>query len=370
MAFEIEALPARYGDAIILHWGEGKAALIDGGPAKVWKDSVRTALERLGEEQGGTPRLELLVLSHIDDDHIHGLLDLASAMRTGVENGEPPIVKIQRAWNNSFDDIIGNDGKELVGPGGKLASLASAETDGGAVIASVAQGRKLRDELRGLGLEGNKPFGTLIVATGDGKSVKKIAGLKITIIAPSATRVKALQKDWSKKVKALKEKEAKPSELAALLDKSIPNLSSIAFLAEAEGRRMLLTGDARGDDIIEGLENADLLDDDGRIEVDVFKLPHHGSHHNVNEELFDRVRAAHYIASGDGTYGNPEADTFKYLAAAREDDDFTIHITYPLAKFTEPAAATRLKKFFAKQKKDGRSYEVRYRGANAKSIRL
>lgn len=367
MAFEIEALRAKKGDSIILHWGDGKAALIDGGPAGVWKDSLEKGLERLGADQGGTPVLELLVLSHIDDDHINGLLDLTAAMKRAKEDGDPPIVKIRRAWNNSFDDIIANDGTELVGPGGKIASLAS--TGGTAILASVNQGRRLRDALRGLGLDGNKPFGTLVVATGDSDSVKKIAGLELTVLAPSGQRVKALQKEWAKTVKKLAKKKATPAQLAALLDRSIPNLSSIVLLAEAEGRRMLLTGDARGDDILGGLEEADLLDDDGRIEVDVFKLPHHGSHHNVDEELFDRVRARHYIASGDGTHGNPEVDTFRYLSAARDDDDFTIHITYPLARIKTPTR-TKLKSFFAKEKTSGRKYRVRYRAASANSIRL
>lgn len=368
MAFQLEALPAKFGDSILLHWGGGKAALIDGGPAGVWKEAVRKRLEKLGQTQGGTPALELLVLSHIDDDHIHGLLDLTAAMKKAKDDGQPPIVKIRRAWANSFDDVIGNDGKELIGPGGTVASLASA--DGTAVIASVNQGRKLRVALRGLSLDGNAPFGTLIVATGDGKSVKTIAGLKLTVIAPSGERVKALQKEWSKKVKALKKKKAAPAELAELLDKSVPNLSSIALLAEAEGRRMLLTGDARGDDLLEGLEEAGLLDEEGRIELDVLKLPHHGSDRNVDEEFFDRIRADHYVASGDGTHENPERKTFEYLSAAREDDDFTIHITYPLSEFTSKGCATRLKKFFEKQRAAGRRYAVKYRAAGAASIRI
>lgn len=368
MAFQLEALPARFGDSILLHWGTRKVMLIDGGPAKVWATSLKKRLEKLGQEHGGTPSLELLVLSHIDDDHVLGLNDLTAAMLQADSDGDPPFVKIKRAWHNSFDDVLGNDKKELVGPGGTIASLASM--DAGATLASVRNGRTLRDALAGLGLDGNPPFGSLVVATGDKKSVRTIAGLKLTVIAPNGERVKKLQKEWAKKVKAMKAKKAKPAELAELLDKSIPNLSSIAFLAEAEGRRMLLTGDARADDLIDGLENADLMDADGKIEVDVLKLPHHGSHHNVDLEFFQRVRADHYVASGDGTYGNPEVDTFKYLSAARDDDDFTIHITYPLAEFTEKPAATKLKKFFAKEKAAGRKYKVVFRKAGAASIRV
>src|SRR5262252_3492897 len=44
-------------------------------------------------------------------------------------------------------------------------------------------------------------------------------------------------------------------------DKSVPNLSSIVCLIEKNGKRVLLTGDARGDKIREGLDNAGLLVD-------------------------------------------------------------------------------------------------------------
>ena len=54
----------------------------------------------------------------------------------------------------------------------------------------------------------------------------------------------------------------RPSEatVAAYLDRSVFNLSSIVILAEFKRKRMLLTGDARGDDILAGLRSSGLLD--------------------------------------------------------------------------------------------------------------
>ena len=43
------------------------------------------------------------------------------------------------------------------------------------------------------------------------------------------------------------------AELAAFSDSSVANLSSIVVLAECGGKTMMLTGDARGDDIISGV---------------------------------------------------------------------------------------------------------------------
>ena len=65
--------------------------------------------------------------------------------------------------------------------------------------------------------------------------------------------IAALQKKHEAWLKERKKKGKSPqAALAAYVDKSVPNLSSIVLLAEAKGKRMLLTGDARGDKILQG----------------------------------------------------------------------------------------------------------------------
>jgi beta-lactamase superfamily II metal-dependent hydrolase len=94
---------------------------------------------------------------------------------------------------------------------------------------------------------------------------------------------------------------------------------------------MLLTGDARGDHVLAGLEANGLLDDDGRIHVDLLKLPHHGSKNNVKKEFFERVTADHYVVSGDrGRFPNPAREAMEWLHEARGDDDYTVHCTYEI----------------------------------------
>ena len=91
---------------------------------------------------------------------------------------------------------------------------------------------------------------------------------------------------------------------------------------------MLLTGDARGDKVLLGLQNAGLLLPPRKMNVDILKLPHHGSENNVTTGFFRRIHAQHYVASGDGKNGNPERDTFEMLFKARGKADFDIHLTY------------------------------------------
>ena len=40
------------------------------------------------------------------------------------------------------------------------------------------------------------------------------------------------------------------------------------------------------------------------------------------------MTADHYVISANGRHGNPESETLEMIAATRDDDDFTIHLTY------------------------------------------
>ena len=101
---------------------------------------------------------------------------------------------------------------------------------------------------------------------------------------------------------------------------------------------MLLTGDARGDKVLEGLQLVGLLEpgEDSKMEVDLLKVPHHGSSNNLDDDFFERIVASHYVFSGDGEHGNPERETLEMLLKARGDEaDYTIHLTYPIEELDE-----------------------------------
>ena len=106
--------------------------------------------------------------------------------------------------------------------------------------------------------------GKLILAAEAAKSVT-LGDLKVTVVGPMQPQLLALQKEHDKWLRAQQEKKKKSPEaaLAAFKDESIPNLSSIVVLAELGGKSMLLTGDARGDKILEGMELAGLLEKNG-----------------------------------------------------------------------------------------------------------
>jgi hypothetical protein len=367
MMFSLDVRRAHKGDCLLLHFGSKDAPgliMIDGGPKNVYKPHLKPRLEQIRKARGLAKNdslpVDLLMVSHVDDDHIQGILDLTKEEIAARDAHQPRLLNVLSFWHNSFDAIIGHEPKELTasfqdhfGPaalsGGGLSDDAVGEVEDDSqeepevtesslkVLASIEQGFRLRSDAEGLGYPRNPEFdGKLIMARANAKPVEIAAGLKFTVLGPMQPELEALHKKHEEWLRELKKKGKSPAEtLAAYVDKSVPNLSSIVVLAEFGGKRMLLTGDARGDKVLEGLQLARLLapGKNSKIEVELLKVPHHGSSNNLDTDFFERVVAKHYVFSGDGEHGNPERESMEMLLAARgEDADFTIHFTYPVAE--------------------------------------
>ena len=375
-----EALRAKFGDSLLLLYGtqqKPRLAVIDGGPPGVFNDALAPRLEEVRKERklAATAPLviDLMMVSHIDADHISGLLDLVRKLKDLRDSRKPVPWKIERFWHNSFDDILGNDDASVASAASVMspASLGGMlHPEGSLVLASVSDGRDLRKLLEALGLGGNLPFKGLVRA---GRKKVTLGNLKLTVLAPSDENLIALQKDWDKKVKILLEKEKAPetrTEIAAYVDRSVYNLSSLVVLAEAHGKRILLTGDGRGDHTLEGLEKAGLFDKDGRIEIDVLKMPHHGSERNIDADYFEKIRARHYVISADGKFDNPDIKTLEMISQARPDDDFTLHLTYPTDEFSVPAIGKSIAAFLEQEKTRGRAYRVETRKPGDLALRI
>ncbi|MBI5968872.1 MAG: hypothetical protein HY882_13590 [Deltaproteobacteria bacterium] len=376
MVFTLEALEAKHGDALLLHYGEvgsPRLIVIDGGPRGVYKNVLKKRLDKIKQKRTPNERLpiRMVLVSHIDEDHISGILDLSQDLVDAQEDNQDLPYDIQGLWHNSFDDILGNQPEELFATLKTAAASAAATgtmpTDlylsfhGALMVASVPQGRDLRNNANALNLAVNAPFNGLVMAPKQGeKTVPLGGGLSFTILSPNQQRLEDLQEEWDKQLPKIK--KAKPAEAqsitAAFVDDSVYNLSSIILLATAGNRRMLLTGDARGDDIIAGLKTAGLFQGD-RFHADLFKVPHHGSDRNISTEFFRQVTANHYVISGDGKYGNPEIATLKMLTEARGQDKYTIYFTNQEARLVE---------FFNNEPAPGKNYQVVFRQDSSSSI--
>jgi glyoxylase-like metal-dependent hydrolase (beta-lactamase superfamily II) len=370
--FTLEALQADQGDCLLLHYGSSGRPLvmvIDAGPSGIYNKSLRPRLEELRASRApnGALPLELVLVSHIDDDHINGVLGLTRQLVQEQEDGAEPTYAVRALWHNSFDDIVGGGGLEslpsavaAVATGDTSARVAGLSEPARLVVASIDQGRKLRDGAAALGLEVNPPFSGVVRAP---RTVDWGDGLELTVIGPPEDRLEDLQRRWDEDVRRRSQPEA---VVAGYLDRSVYNLSSIVVLAQAGRKRMLLTGDARGDDILEGLRAAGLLRRPP-LEVDILKLPHHGSDRNVETEFFRTVVADHYVVSGDGANDNPEIAALRMISEARDDDDFVLHLTNRTGK---NRLGPRLERFERDERRRGRRYDISFRDESALSLKV
>lgn len=377
MIFSLDVRRAHKGDCLLLHFGTRARpglALIDGGPKDVYAPHLKPRLQEVREArrlgaQSPLP-VDLLMVSHVDDDHIQGILDLTRELR---EANGVPLVRIKRLWHNSFDEVIGKNPKELTQKveaqfgaaalEGDLPEDADLDAEGQdpevvvstiKVLASIAQGHRLRLDAEALGIPSNPEFDEkLILAAED--DVTLANGPAFTVVGPMQAEVKALQKKHDEWLRDLREKGLTPEEaLAAYVDKSVANLSSLVVIAKAGGKTMLLTGDARGDKILEGLERAGVIEPGGTLHVNLLKVPHHGSSNNLDEDFFERITGDHYVFSGDGQHGNPERASLQMLLDARRGAPFDIHLTYPVEEIDR------------NRKKDWEKEQAKERAKNAK----
>jgi hypothetical protein len=344
MILSLDVRRARKGDCLILHYGTKEdpgLVLIDGGPSQVYTPQLKPRLAQIRQARNLAADdplpVNLMMVSHIDDDHINGILELTKELITATDEKKPLPLRVRNLWHNSFDDIIGNSPKELLasvtasfGAAGLLGELDSEGFDAhtARVLASVGQGFRLRDDAKKLKLQVNKQFGGLVMA--DKKDPVDFGnGLQFTVAGPMKAELVALQKQHDAFLKTEENKKNKEA-LASFTDTSVANLSSLVLLAEVDKKRILLTGDARGDKILEGLELVNVLPPGGEMHIDILKVPHHGSDRNMETGFFKRVTADHYVFSGNGEHGNPERETLKMLLEARGSANYAVHLTYPV----------------------------------------
>jgi len=134
-------------------------------------------------------------------------------------------------------------------------------------------------------------------------------------------------------------------------------------LVEAGKKTMLVTGDARSDDIQQGLKMNKLLDKKGRLHVDLLKIPHHGSFRNADADFFENVTADHYIISADGLHKNPDKELLDLIVVAKLKG--TLYLTNHDGKL---GLKKKLDAFVKQLKKNGSKLKVEFRKNTSPSL--
>jgi beta-lactamase superfamily II metal-dependent hydrolase len=340
--FTLTMLPAHQGDALWIEYGEGNQIhriLIDGGTPPS-AGAVRKRISNLPEPEC---RLELFMVTHVDTDHIGGVLRLLS--------GVPKELKVGQFWFNERRHLQPKPAGAVLGPldGEILGSfLDQLGWDWNTWMAQQS---------------GDGPEAVVVL---DGEepppSFELPGGMVLTLLSPGLPEIETLRVAWKKELDenrldptsldfaaqlsaAMHRKHIKPlavlgdvdtatvDELADqrfVQDDSPANGSSIGVLLEFDHRSCLLTGDAVPGALIGPIKR--LLKSRGKekLRVDAVKLPHHGSQHNVNEELLDVLSSSRWLFSTNGQQHNhPDPQAVARVVRANQGKDSTLHFNYP-----------------------------------------
>ncbi len=296
--FRIEMLPAQHGDCVWIEYGSGgrtNRVLVDCGTDSTYAHFLKPRIER-GKKDAGTPSglaFELFILTHIDDDHIGG----------GIE-----MLKDAKALSLSFGDVWFNGWKHI------QDTLGAVE---GEQFSELIE----QNQLTWIGWLGGR---TVVVPDqGPLPTCTLPGGMVLTLLSPDRLKLQKLAQKWAKDVKAqgkgLKPgqdgflflgggaaapKRSDSTDLATLLktpfteDDAPHNGSSITVLAEFGGKALLLGADVHPLLLaasIERLLAARHLDPKkDRLKLDAFKVPHHGSQNNLDQSVLDLVDCSNY----------------------------------------------------------------------------
>jgi beta-lactamase superfamily II metal-dependent hydrolase len=339
--FRLHVVQAEFGDCLLLEYGtDGKPrfTLIDGGPSSNFADNLEPVLRKIASK---TTALDLTVLSHVDNDHIIGLVDYFAELQAGTAGLPRP----KELWHNSWGRAIDPDG--TVGPRLKAlmtASRTAAMPNAAMATLGIDEGNALRTKATLLNVPINKSVPNVdLITVDDVKNPIAFGNLKLRVVGPTRANLEKLRKEWMSWLDKHEDDVAGDNAMVmANSDQSVPNLSSIALIAEAHGKTILLTGDGRSDHLLDGLQMAGRLDAQGRCHVDILKLAHHGSDRDVNKEFFERVSADTYVVSANGRYGNPDFDTLAWVVEAAKEAGRKIQLVFTNRA---PAITKLLKKY-------------------------
>jgi len=302
-------LPAKHGDALWIEYGNGtrtRRIVIDGGPLHAYPD-FEARMKRL---PGGDLRVELLVVTHVDTDHIEGIVRLLALPRA--------------KWPLEPKDVWFNGYRHFA----PQTDLGGRE---GEFLSALIHRRAFADW--------NRAFGGKAVVVGEGAPprVALADDMALTLLSPDATRLATMARKWKKDLDKWRldpgdldaawkqlvdetrfhpgaELTLGPDDLTAKLreqlkggDPSAANGSSIAFIAEHGGKSCMFLADAHMKVVCASIRRL-LAPGQEALTVDAVKLSHHGSRNNLTPEFLELVDAEHFLFSSNGDkFSHPDA---------------------------------------------------------------
>jgi beta-lactamase superfamily II metal-dependent hydrolase len=291
MPIKFNFFKAGHGDSILIST-EQTNILIDGGVDGTYKEEIEKKIDEID-------KLDLVVLTHIDNDHICGLIEM-------LTENEEHVNKIDQLWFNSLGEVKVNEisNEKAFGQGLLFENLVSKydfkhrkdiylKEDNVYKIGSDIEIILLSPEKSTLNSQKNKWKNNKKIRLCNGKEVNEISGKSCID---------------NRSIDLIKENFLKNSS-----DSSLPNKTSISFILKYKNKKFLFLADAHISTINKSLINMS-YSENKRLSVEFVKLSHHGSKNNINNKFLYLVKTNTFITLTDCSYHqHPDKETFSMI---------------------------------------------------------
>lgn len=318
---QIKALKAGNGDSFLISYignhGKRVNIMVDGGNGRqTYEDHIRKEIEsRIKNKQ----IIDLLIVTHIDQDHIKGLIYLVEDIKS---LGSPILgSSIGKYWFNSAQKnkkgpLIKNldvSAREMAVFENYLHTLSNSQWD-------INNRLKIPMEI-------------------------ELYGAKITILSPNDELIAEFQEeygsrdvgfkstDYKKAVNELKKLEQRMfTEKKEDLDRKLQNATSIAFLLEYKEKSLLYLGDAVPEILEVSLKQILKKRKVEKLKVDAVKLSHHGSRKSLSMQMLNLLDSRKFVISTNGKKsGLPNKATLAKILLGmhrKEGERITFYFNY------------------------------------------
>lgn len=350
---KIRIFPAYNGDCIIIEHKTNHFILIDGGYANTYHKYLFPFLSEVAQNGG---ILDLVVVTHIDADHISGIIKHLEEY--------PSLIPIKNIWYNGYRHIqsivVTNENHEDIIHNNIVKDVCDLEPK----QVSAKQGCTLSSLIQRSGYSWNEQFkGNAVL----GPAIKEVDDIKLYLLSPTSAELKGLCKYWKKDLikKRLLSKthssefwddayefamanekpgfhfHTKPIGSTTNLEKiklrtyipdaSITNGSSISFIIEYNNKRLLFLGDSYAETNYNSLHTL-FSKDSFPLQFDAIKLSHHGSFNNNSPVLLKDVDSNNWIISTNGdAYNHPDVETLAHIITKGGSTCRSLIFNYDLA---------------------------------------
>ena len=354
----LRVYPSNNGDSFLLNF-YGFNFLIDGGYVNTYKSFIRNDLLELTKLK---EKLDYLIVTHIDQDHISGINKLIEV------NNQSPFIEIDNIWHNSLKHLYPRRRKEEAFTYPLIESIASQS-----YLQERIEGEKNIGAIQGstlarLIIEGNYKWNTQFdnkaISTNNNSVIQISKDVKLILLSPDDNKISKLNKYWQRELikhgylnevsehkafddafevmvskqkckKRVKSKDISDSinridsllSLEFLEDDSASNGSSIAFILEGYDKRLLFLGDSHPSLICHSLKSfypTNMFP----LKFDLVKLSHHGSFANNSPDFFSLINSNHYIFSTNGKgHNHPDDETIANIIV-KKNENLVLHFNY------------------------------------------